>query len=42
MTSAVNSNLKARPAWTTAVMLFASGLITGQSLSQIARKPGLF
>lgn len=42
MNSELNRSLKARPVWVTAFILFACGVIMGETLSQIARKLGLF
>lgn len=42
MNSDLKCSLKARPAWATAFILFACGVIMGETLSQIARKLSLF
>ncbi len=42
MNSDVNHRPEPRPGWATAFILFACGVIMGETLSQIARKLGLF
>lgn len=42
MNSDLKRSQKARPAWVTAFILFACGVIVGGTLLQIARKLSLF